>query len=95
MTKIWLQAFWKPAPGAVATVGGGGTMGGGGGGFFPGGAPAHRSLVPLMAPIAVLALLVLGIGLWAEPLVSVAARASEEMLNPTLYINAVLGGGAS
>jgi multicomponent Na+:H+ antiporter subunit D len=89
MTKIWLQAFWKPAPAA-----GGGAMGGAGGIGLPtgGGAPDMRALLPLMAPVALLALLVLGIGLWAEPLVAVAARASEEMLNPTLYVNAVLGG---
>jgi formate hydrogenlyase subunit 3/multisubunit Na+/H+ antiporter MnhD subunit len=92
MTKIWLQAFWQPAPAAIAV--GSGAMGGAGGIGLPtgGGAPGTRALLPLMAPVALLALLVLGIGLWAEPLVAVAARASEEMLNPTLYVNAVLGG---
>jgi multicomponent Na+:H+ antiporter subunit D len=98
MTKIWLQAFWKPAPaagmvGAVA-VGAAGMGMGGGGGLLPGGAPGARSLIPLMAPVAMLAVLVLGIGLWAEPLVAVAERASAEMLNPALYVNAVLGGAS-
>jgi multicomponent Na+:H+ antiporter subunit D len=106
MTKIWLQAFWKPAP-VLATAGGlggaaaaSGMIGGAGsggllfGGGTPGGGSGRRALLTLMAPVALLALLVLGIGLWAEPLVAVAERASAELLNPTLYVNAVLGGAS-
>jgi multicomponent Na+:H+ antiporter subunit D len=80
MMKIWTQAFWKPAPPTLSGADGLKTRRAG-----------ERALRPLMIPVAVLAILVLGIGLWAQPLVEIAGRAGAELLNPTLYTNAVLG----
>jgi len=45
----------------------------------------------LLAP-AILIVLVLILGLWAEPLVHVARETSLWLNNPGLYIQAVLGG---
>jgi multicomponent Na+:H+ antiporter subunit D len=53
-----------------------------------GGAPAT---LPLLIPIASLAMLTVGIGLAAEPIFVLSTRAAEQLLNPTEYIQAVLG----
>ncbi len=42
-------------------------------------------------PIALLALLALGLGLWAEPLLHLSQKAALELLEPSGYIQAVLG----
>ncbi|WP_027881966.1 Na+/H+ antiporter subunit D [Meiothermus rufus] len=42
-------------------------------------------------PIALLALLALGLGLWAEPLLRLSQKAALELLEPSGYIQAVLG----
>lgn len=52
-----------------------------------------RQPVALMLPIATLALIAVAIGLAAEPLMALAMRAAEQLLNPAAYIHAVLGGG--
>lgn len=44
-----------------------------------------------MLPVGLLAVLTLGIGLWAEPLLSLSQAAARELLEPTGYIQAVLG----
>jgi multicomponent Na+:H+ antiporter subunit D len=46
----------------------------------------------MLLPIAMLAALTLAIGLYAEPLVLVATRAADGLLEPTPYLDAVLGG---
>jgi multicomponent Na+:H+ antiporter subunit D len=76
MTKIWGQAFWKPHPGGVV--------------------PSLSQLKPgermaLILPIAGLALMTVGIGLFPEPFVQVAERAASELLDPAAYVAAVLG----
>jgi multicomponent Na+:H+ antiporter subunit D len=73
MTKIWGEAFWKPAP-----------------------APLHTLAVPerdtsLLLPIAVLAMLIVTIGIGAEPLLTLATRAAKQLLDPGDYLRAVLG----
>jgi multicomponent Na+:H+ antiporter subunit D len=73
MTKIWGEAFWKPAP-----------------------APLHTLAVPergtsLLLPIAVLAMLIVAIGIGAEPLLTLATRAATQLLDPSDYLRAVLG----
>ncbi len=77
MTKIWGRAFWAPHPGGTV--------------------PSLSSLplserVTLLVPIAFLASLTIVIGLFPEPFVQVAARAAAELLDPTAYLAAVLGG---
>ncbi len=46
---------------------------------------------PLYAPIAGLAIMTLIIGLWAQPIYELAALAAQQMLDPSVYIEAVLG----
>ena len=46
---------------------------------------------PMIIPIIMLAFITLFIGLYPEPVISIAERASEELLNPERYIEAVLG----
>ncbi|GEM84116.1 Na+/H+ antiporter subunit D [Meiothermus hypogaeus] len=45
----------------------------------------------LVVPVVLLAVLTLGIGLWAEPLLGLSQAAARELLEPGRYIEAVLG----
>jgi multicomponent Na+:H+ antiporter subunit D len=81
MTKIWTEVFWKNAPaindpGALRVTRNQG--------------PGSRAL--LLLPIVALAALTMLIGLAAEPFMILATRAAEQLINPTEYINSVLGG---
>jgi multicomponent Na+:H+ antiporter subunit D len=80
MTKIWAEAFWKEAPGdSVRTEAIAST-------------PEPRATRWLLIlPIASLALITVLIGLAAEPLYLLASRAAEQLIDPTEYIQAVLG----
>jgi multicomponent Na+:H+ antiporter subunit D len=80
MTKIWAEAFWKASPETVGEVSG------------------HRwshlstgSRFLLYAPIVLLAGLTVLIGLAAEPLIKLSMEAAGQLLNPSGYIEAVLG----
>jgi multicomponent Na+:H+ antiporter subunit D len=75
MTKIWDQAFWKPAP-----------------------EPAENPDPPLsgpsawmLAPVAALVLMTVAIGLGAEPVYRLALKSAAFLLDPNLYVQAVLG----
>jgi multicomponent Na+:H+ antiporter subunit D len=48
----------------------------------------------LVIPILVLALLTVVIGLSAEPFYDLARQAAEQLMDPAIYIRAVLGGPA-
>ena len=79
MTKIWGRAFWKPHPGGLV--------------------PTLREMAPgeraaRLLPIAGLALLTVVIGLVPQPFVALAERAADELLDPTPYLDAVLGGAS-
>lgn len=76
MTKIWGEVFWKPAPELLEIDKG------------------HRrpGLLALLLPIVVLAFLTVIIGLTVEPLFVLASTAAEQLLNPAMYIQTVLGG---
>ena len=52
-------------------------------------------LLWLILPIVVFAGLTLAMGLFAEPFLSLATRAAEQLMNPPEYIQAVLGGSVS
>jgi multicomponent Na+:H+ antiporter subunit D len=54
-------------------------------------APSTASMTALLAPIIVLAAVTLAIGLYAEPLVVLAERSATELLDPSGYVQAVLG----
>ena len=59
----------------------------------PAGQPlSRRRMAVLIMPIAALAMLTIGIGLGAEPIVALAVRAAQQLLDPSVYISAVLGG---
>ncbi|KIT16478.1 Na+/H+ antiporter subunit D [Jannaschia aquimarina] len=76
MTKIWGRAFWKPHP--AGTV------------------PRLSQLsaadrFAFLFPIAGLALWTIVIGVWPEPFFALAEQAAAELLDPTPYLDAVLG----
>jgi multicomponent Na+:H+ antiporter subunit D len=77
MTKIWNEAFWKDAPSETI------------GNKFSG---SKSQKVLLFLPIVLLALITITIGFYMEPFFEIAQQASEQLLNPDLYIEAVLGG---
>jgi multicomponent Na+:H+ antiporter subunit D len=47
----------------------------------------------MLLPIAVLATITLGITVAAEPLFELTSRASDQLLHPQFYIDAVMKGG--
>ncbi|GAB5467999.1 MAG: Na+/H+ antiporter subunit D [Rhodospirillales bacterium] len=75
MTKIWAEVFWKP---------------------HPDGREPRLSLLTrrerwsLLAPVAALAAMTVGIGLFPEPFVYFAERAAGQLLEPGAYLQAVL-----
>ena len=78
MAKIWAGAFWGEAPENHAS----------GGSQLP---PLDLlSKLALYAPMFLLAGLTVTIGLMAEPFMALAVRASEQLMNPAPYIQAVL-----
>jgi multicomponent Na+:H+ antiporter subunit D len=85
MSKIWGEAFWKPAPEAAA-------------GRAAGRGPLHGTLCGreseaqlwMLLPVAVLALVTLTIGLLPGPFLQMAGQAAHELLNPEIYVKAVL-----
>lgn len=79
MTKIWNEAFWKdePEPGDRLRAEG---------------AAPRRGELSLLLPTALLAALSVGIGVGAEPMFRLTARAADQLLRPGDYIQAVLGG---
>jgi multicomponent Na+:H+ antiporter subunit D len=86
MIKIWNEAFWKADPEAP-----GGSSDPDAGREEPG--TKKGNLWGYVAPIGLLALITVLIGLAAEPVFTLASRAAEQLLNPETYIQTVLGGG--
>jgi multicomponent Na+:H+ antiporter subunit D len=76
MTKIWNEAFWKPKPQDT----------------MPADGPAKAVSAWMLAPIAVLALLTIAIGLVPEPIYQFMHEAADGLLEPAIYVKAVLGG---
>ncbi|TNF59611.1 MAG: Na+/H+ antiporter subunit D [Rhodobacteraceae bacterium] len=79
MTKIWAEAFWKAHPEGIDPV-----MS----------RVPRAQMRPLLLPIAALAALTLVIGFFPEPFVVFAERAAAQLLDPSAYLAAVLGGDA-
>jgi len=78
MAKIWANAFWGEAPEHVGLTAG----------------PYSSAAVPLTAlylPMFLLAGLTLTIGLMSEPFMALSERAADQLLDPTAYVQAVLG----
>ncbi|NLG74112.1 MAG: Na+/H+ antiporter subunit D [Chloroflexi bacterium] len=81
MTKIWNEAFWKPAPAKSENPG-----------VETNPSPAARPPLSLLAPVAALAALTLVIGFGAEPILNLTTEAASQLLNPAGYIEVVMGG---
>lgn len=79
MTKIWTEAFWKPAPTARA------------GADAETHAVSRTSCALLSTPVVVLAALTVAIGLSAGPLFDLCLEAAEQLYDPAEYLRAVLG----
>ena len=78
MLKIWNEAFWKAAPaGTTETVRGWQTD--------------RRTRLLMLTPIVSLAAITLTIGLFAEPFVDFSLRAGAQLLDKSVYIDAVFG----
>lgn len=78
MTKIWQEAFWKPLPAEEP--------------LSSGASPQERpGLALMLAPIVMLAGLTVVIGLGASPVFDVMFAAAEQLMDPSAYIEAVLG----
>lgn len=75
MMKVWREAFWKEAPAGAETEW---TRRGSG--------PAA-----LLAPCVALAALMVGLGVFAAPLLAISGAAADQLLDPAGYIRAVLG----
>jgi multicomponent Na+:H+ antiporter subunit D len=76
MTKIWAEAYWKDRPAESAPL-----------------QPlAAQRRFALLAPVILLAALTGLLGIGAEPLLALGQGAAAQLLNPSEYIQAVLGG---
>lgn len=104
MAKVWALAFWRDSPVAAGAGAGAGSAAAAvevettpaaqaaAFGMLPGAAGLDRRLL-VLAPFALLTGLTVAIGLGAEPMLALSARAAESLLNPGAYIGAVLGNG--
>ena len=79
MMKIWNEAFWKKDPELVEDKSN--TIQG----LF------SKQNIFMTIPIILLALITLTIGFYPEPFFQIAERTATELMNPSLYINTVLG----
>ena len=90
MSKIWLEAFWKPHPDgdppmlAARSVGAAAVA-------TPTTTVSRRSLALLCAPAIGLAAITLVIGLMAAPFVDYATAAADQLFDTDGYVSAVLG----
>ena len=82
MTKIWAEVFWKPRPASGAEAHDGNT---------PAGRRRAQTARSLLLPIAVLSAVTITIGIGVEWFTALSLRASEQLLDTSGYIQAVLG----
>ncbi len=76
MSKIWLEAFWKPHPDAAGAAKL--TL-------------TRTEMAVLVGPIVFLAAITVAIGLVTAPFYDVAAEAAAQLVDPEAYVRAVLG----
>lgn len=76
MTKIWAEVFWKPHPEEISPKLS----------MIDG-----RTRIAMLLPVFVLAALTVTIGLFPEPFVIFAERSAAQLLDPAVYVQAVLG----
>ena len=80
MTKIWNEVFWKEAPSTTYEEANGSEH-----------AWNREDMPILLLPIVLLAIFTVVIGLATQPFLDLAFRAADQLIDPTEYINAVLG----
>jgi multicomponent Na+:H+ antiporter subunit D len=83
MAKVWAAVFWKASPISAASGSGGHDT------ARPVLSPVRRW--GMLTPIAALTLTTVLIGVVAEPVFTMSQRAADQLLDPTGYIEAVLG----
>ena len=76
MTKIWGEAFWKPAPVGTSVT--------------PCIQETRQTNWLLFSPIVVLTVLTVVMGFWAEPFMELSIKAANELFHPENYVRAVL-----
>ncbi|TVQ31885.1 MAG: Na+/H+ antiporter subunit D [Phycisphaeraceae bacterium] len=82
MTKIWAEAFWKPAPDESDDESAGES---------PGKAAVRQpGMALMMAPIIFLAVLAVALGVFFEPVYNFSIDMADQILDPRAYIEAVL-----
>lgn len=81
MTKIWTEAFWKKVPSHESITHE----------QIITALPSARTAFALMMPIAVIAVLMVVMGIWAGPLFALSEQAATQLLNTDAYIQAVCG----
>ncbi len=79
MTKIWNYAYMRKRPDAYDR---------------PAESLSATSFWLRWAPTLVIGLITVAMGVWAGPLFELATAAAEQLMNPEIYISAVLGGGS-
>jgi multicomponent Na+:H+ antiporter subunit D len=79
MTKIWAEAYWKPAPASGAPAGS---------------AQPLCGWLLLLIPSGIIGGLTVVMGLAAEPFFALSMRAAEQLVDSRGYIEAVLGATA-
>lgn len=79
MMKIWNEAFWKKDPDKQESN------------RLAAGVFSRKNIF-MTIPIIFLALITVLIGFYPEPFYQIAYRAGEELMNPAIYIENVLGG---
>jgi multicomponent Na+:H+ antiporter subunit D len=82
MSKIWNEAFWKPAPEGVSVDGTGGGVGDG-------------RLGPVLPSLLGLTAVTVAVAVCAGPLFELAADAAHQLLDRDGYVAAVLGAGSA
>ena len=80
MTKIWAEAFWKARPDGKRSS----SLA----------ALARPARLTQLGPLVLLAAFMVLLGLAAEPVMVLSMRAAEQLLDPSTYVQTVLGAAA-
>jgi multicomponent Na+:H+ antiporter subunit D len=82
MTKIWTEGYWTPSQAEED-------------GELPPGVEEFpgwtRNMIAMFLPIIILASLSVGMGILAQPVISLLVETAEQLLDSSLYIESVIG----
>jgi multicomponent Na+:H+ antiporter subunit D len=82
MTKIWTEGYWTPSAEEENDELPPGVN------DWPG---WNRTMISMFLPIIILAILSVGMGILAQPVISLLVETAEQLLDPSIYIEAVIG----